>query len=229
MLAEYRHRRDQLCAWLAEEPRFRFVTPAGAFYLFIDVSAFLSPDGIRTSAELATVAPGRRARGGHAGRGVRRARLPAAVVRDVARRAGTRDRKDHRLPARDGKPDERRRRLGRACSIPAFSRSSKRPSVLPTSVPTTPVAQIYGTDALKRGHPADVVVFPGTTLDVAAVVRVCAAHREPIVPRGGGSGYTGGSVPVRGGVVLSLERMNRILEIDRSTSLAVVEPNVDHG
>ena len=54
MLAEYRHRRDQLCAWLAEEPRFRFVTPAGAFYLFIDVSAFLSPDGIRTSAELAT-------------------------------------------------------------------------------------------------------------------------------------------------------------------------------
>jgi aspartate aminotransferase len=54
MLAEYRHRRDQLCAWLANEPRFRFVTPAGAFYLFIDVSAFLSPDGIRTSAELAT-------------------------------------------------------------------------------------------------------------------------------------------------------------------------------
>ena len=139
MLAEYRHRRDQLCAWLAKEPRFRFVTPAGAFYLFIDVSAFLSPEGIRTSAELATVTPERRSSGGHAGRGVRRARLPAAVVRDVARRAGTRHRKDHRLPARDGKPDERRRRLGRACSIPAFSRSSKRPSVLPTSVRTTPV------------------------------------------------------------------------------------------
>ena len=53
MLAEYRRRRDQLCAWLAAEPRLRFVTPAGAFYLFVDVSAFLSPDGIRTSAQLA--------------------------------------------------------------------------------------------------------------------------------------------------------------------------------
>jgi aspartate aminotransferase len=53
MLNEYRHRRDQLCAWLAEEPRLRLVKPAGAFYLFPDVSDFLSPDGVRTSAELA--------------------------------------------------------------------------------------------------------------------------------------------------------------------------------
>jgi len=53
MLDEYRHRRDQLSAWLAKEPRIRFVKPAGAFYLFIDVSEFLSPDGIRTSSELA--------------------------------------------------------------------------------------------------------------------------------------------------------------------------------
>jgi aspartate aminotransferase len=53
MLDEYRRRRDQLCTWLAEEPRIRLVKPAGAFYLFPDVSDFLSPDGIRTSAELA--------------------------------------------------------------------------------------------------------------------------------------------------------------------------------
>jgi aspartate aminotransferase len=53
MLNEYRHRRDRLCGWLSEEPRFHFVTPAGAFYLFVDVSEFLSPDGIRTSAALA--------------------------------------------------------------------------------------------------------------------------------------------------------------------------------
>ena len=53
MLDEYRHRRDQLSTWLAKEPRIRFVKPAGAFYLFIDVSEFLSPDGIRTSAQLA--------------------------------------------------------------------------------------------------------------------------------------------------------------------------------
>ena len=53
MLDEYRRRRDQLTAWLGEEPRLRLVKPAGAFYLFPDVSEFLSPDGVRTSADLA--------------------------------------------------------------------------------------------------------------------------------------------------------------------------------
>jgi aspartate aminotransferase len=53
MLEEYRHRRDQLCTWLSSEPRLRLVKPAGAFYLFPDFSDFLSPDGIRTSADLA--------------------------------------------------------------------------------------------------------------------------------------------------------------------------------
>jgi aspartate aminotransferase len=53
MLDEYRVRRDTVCDWLSAEPRIRLVKPAGAFYLFPDVSAFLSPDGIRTTAELA--------------------------------------------------------------------------------------------------------------------------------------------------------------------------------
>lgn len=53
MLDEYRHRRDRLCEWLAAEPRLRLVKPAGAFYLFPDVTEFLSPDGVRTSAALA--------------------------------------------------------------------------------------------------------------------------------------------------------------------------------
>ena len=53
MLDEYRRRRDQVCEWLAAEPRIRMVKPAGAFYLFPDVSDFLSPDGVRTTAELA--------------------------------------------------------------------------------------------------------------------------------------------------------------------------------
>ena len=51
----------------------------------------------------------------------------------------------------------------------------------------------------------------------------------PLVPRGAGTGYTGGAVPVRGGVVLALERLNRILEIDEENLLAVVEPNVITG
>jgi glycolate oxidase len=87
----------------------------------------------------------------------------------------------------------------------------------------------YGTDALKRGRPADVVVLPGTAAEVAAVVRLCAAHRVPIVPRGGGTGYTGGAVPIKGGVVIALDRMNRILEIDEANLIAVVEPNVVTG
>ncbi|HEY8536342.1 MAG TPA: FAD-binding oxidoreductase, partial [Vicinamibacterales bacterium] len=84
----------------------------------------------------------------------------------------------------------------------------------------------YGTDALLRGQPADVVVVPGNTADVAAVMRLCARHRVPVVPRGAGTGYTGGAVPLAGGVVLSLERFNRIVEIDPDNLLAVVEPGV---
>ena len=87
----------------------------------------------------------------------------------------------------------------------------------------------YGADALKIGHPPDVVVLPGNTAEVSGVLKLCHETRTPIVPRGGGTGYTGGSVPVRGGVVLSLERLNRILEIDEGNLLAVVEPNVVTG
>jgi len=54
MLDEYRKRRDRLTEWLSADPRIRLVKPAGAFYLFPDISEFLSPDGIRTSADLAT-------------------------------------------------------------------------------------------------------------------------------------------------------------------------------
>lgn len=87
----------------------------------------------------------------------------------------------------------------------------------------------YGTDALKRGHRADVVVMPADVREVAAVVRLCGGRGIPFVPRGAGTGYTGGAVPLHGGVVISLERMNRILEIDEQNLLAVVEPNVITG
>jgi aspartate aminotransferase len=53
MLDEYRKRRDQLCVWLAADPRLRCQKPAGAFYMFIDVSELLSVDGFRTSLDLA--------------------------------------------------------------------------------------------------------------------------------------------------------------------------------
>ena len=87
----------------------------------------------------------------------------------------------------------------------------------------------YGTDALKRGMPADVVVMPGNTAEVAETARLCYGHRVPMVPRGLGTGYTGGAVPLQGGVVIALDRMNRILEIDEQNLIAIVEPNVITG
>ena len=86
--------------------------------------------------------------------------------------------------------------------------------------------EAYGTDALKRGRPAEIVALPGTTAEVAAIARLCDAARVPLTPRGAGTGYTGGAVPVSGGVVLALDRFDRILEIDAPNLLAVVEPNV---
>lgn len=87
----------------------------------------------------------------------------------------------------------------------------------------------YGADALKRGVPADVVVLPADTAQVSAVARICNEADIPLVPRGAGTGYSGGAVPVHGGVVLSLERLNRILEIDEESLVAVVEPAVITG
>lgn len=86
--------------------------------------------------------------------------------------------------------------------------------------------EAYAADALGRAHLPDVVARPGTTGEVAAVARLCNRYRVPLVVRGAGTGYTGGAVPTRGGVVLSMERMNRILQIDEANLLAIVEPNV---
>ena len=87
----------------------------------------------------------------------------------------------------------------------------------------------YGTDALKVGHPADLVILPGSTREIAAVARLCHEMRVPLVVRGAGTGYSGGAVPTAGGVVLSVERLNRILDIDEENLLAVVQPAVITG
>jgi glycolate oxidase len=87
----------------------------------------------------------------------------------------------------------------------------------------------YGGDALGPGRPADAVVWPASAAEVSAVARACHESRTPLVPRGAGTGYTGGAVPVAGGVVVSLERLDRILEIDRDNLIAVVQPHVVTG
>ncbi len=87
----------------------------------------------------------------------------------------------------------------------------------------------YGRDKITEDHysgRADVVVWPRSTEDVVGVMRLAAAGRIPVTPRGGGSGLSGGAVPVQGGIVLAFERMNRILEIDEDNLVVVLEPGV---
>ncbi|MDH7513181.1 MAG: FAD-binding oxidoreductase [Clostridiales bacterium] len=78
-------------------------------------------------------------------------------------------------------------------------------------------------------HPPEVVVKPGRAEEVAAVLELASHERIPVTPRGGATGLCGGCVPVYGGIVLSLERMNRIIELDRDNQMAVVEPGVTLG
>jgi glycolate oxidase len=84
----------------------------------------------------------------------------------------------------------------------------------------------YGADALGIGAAPDLVVLPDSTAEISTIARLCHEHHVPLVVRGAGTGYTGGAVPTQGGVVLSMERLHRILEIDQVNLLAIVEPNV---
>ena len=78
-----------------------------------------------------------------------------------------------------------------------------------------------------RGN-ADYVVRPQTPEEVSRIVRVAAAHRVPLVPRGSASGLTGGSVPVKGGIVVDMSAMNHILEVEVDNLQVLIEPGVIH-
>ncbi len=79
---------------------------------------------------------------------------------------------------------------------------------------------------VEYAHLPEIVVKPDTTREISEIM--CLANREhiPVTPRGAGSGLSCGAVPVHGGILLSLERMNRILEIDRENMIVTVEPGV---
>ncbi len=84
----------------------------------------------------------------------------------------------------------------------------------------------YGEDASRLHRLPEVVVRPRTPGQVERLMRLANTYRFPVTPRGTGTGLAGGATPVWGGVVLSLERMNRILELDPRNLVAVVEPGV---
>ncbi|HUX21714.1 MAG TPA: FAD-binding oxidoreductase, partial [Spirochaetia bacterium] len=78
----------------------------------------------------------------------------------------------------------------------------------------------------KYAHDPEVVVLPRTAEEISAVMKLATNERIPVTPRGAGSGLSGGAVPLHGGICLSHERMNEILEIDTKNLIAVVEPGV---
>lgn len=78
----------------------------------------------------------------------------------------------------------------------------------------------------RYAHMPEAVVLPGTAEEIAAIMRLANREMVPVTPRGAGSGLSGGAVPLFGGIVLSSERLNRILEIDRDNMMVVVEPGV---
>jgi len=85
----------------------------------------------------------------------------------------------------------------------------------------------YSYDATRTRYEPDAVVFPRDENDVSEVLKYCNKHLIAIVPRGAGSGFTGGALPKNGGIVLGFEKhMNKILEIDMENMVAVVQPGV---
>ena len=85
---------------------------------------------------------------------------------------------------------------------------------------------LYEYDGAVDTATPDAVALPESTADVSALARFCHEHAVPIVPRGAGTGLSGGAIPVEGGVVVSFARMARILEIDPDNLRAVVQPGV---
>lgn len=84
----------------------------------------------------------------------------------------------------------------------------------------------YGYDNSRQHHLPEAVVFPATHEDIIEIVRLCNDNRIAVVARGRGTGTTGATVPLHGGLVISFERMDRIIDIDPDNRVAVVEPGV---
>ncbi|HKW28878.1 MAG TPA: FAD-binding oxidoreductase, partial [Verrucomicrobiae bacterium] len=84
----------------------------------------------------------------------------------------------------------------------------------------------YAGDKWFAAQQPDAVALPRSVKSVSAILRFSNQHKIPVTARGAGHGYVGGCVPVYGGIVLSLERLNRIKEISPADFVAVVEPAV---
>jgi len=84
----------------------------------------------------------------------------------------------------------------------------------------------YGADAVKEKFPPEAVVFPETTDEMVAILKLANEYRFPVTARGGGVGYTGGAVPIDGGIVIGTDRMNKLIEINIDDLYVVCQPGM---
>ena len=85
----------------------------------------------------------------------------------------------------------------------------------------------YGRDeTMGLYYPFDLLVKPGTSEEVAAILAYCNDHAIPVTPRGGGSGVSGGALPVKKGLLVSLERLNKMLDVNLANRTITVESGV---
>ncbi len=85
---------------------------------------------------------------------------------------------------------------------------------------------VYGYDATFEDSPPDVIVLPTGTEQVSRIIKLAGENKIPVIPRGMGSGLAAASVPFSGGILLTLSRMNRLIEIDRENRTAFVEAGI---
>ncbi len=90
----------------------------------------------------------------------------------------------------------------------------------------TDILEQHATDKWYASNTPDVVVFAESTEDVVRTLKFANEHNIPVTTRGAGVGYVGGAVPVKAGIVLSVARMNKILEINPADGVAVIQPGV---
>lgn len=84
----------------------------------------------------------------------------------------------------------------------------------------------YGADAVKEKFPPEAVVFPETTAEMSEILKLANSEIFPVTARGGGVGYTGGAVPVDGGIVIGTDRMNKIVEINADDLYVICQPGI---
>jgi len=89
--------------------------------------------------------------------------------------------------------------------------------------------EAYSRDEIAEksyAHMPDAVIKPSTAKEISRIIKLANKYNIPVTPRGAGSGLSGGAVPIHGGIVISVEKMSKILEIDKDNLMAVVEPGV---